>query len=96
MVPTADVKNLSLCAGTAQLFPTDIVPAVLWTLPTTDHHLGCCHGGNTWFSIFHTALRRSASTWVSWQLMQGKSQPLVIPVYKAVSQIYKSQNNENN
>lgn len=74
---------------TAELFPIDTVPAVLWTLPSTDRHLGCCHGENAVFSVFHTTLWKSASTWASWQLMQGKSQPLVMLVYQAVSQIYK-------
>lgn len=76
-------------AVTTELFPIDTVPAVLWTLPSTDRHLGCCHGENTLFSISHTTLWKSASTWVSWQLMQGKSRPLVMLVYEAVSQIYK-------
>lgn len=64
-----------VCAVTTALFPIDTVPAVLWTLPSTDCHLGCCNGGNTVLSVFHTTLWKSASTWVSWQLMQGKRQP---------------------
>lgn len=69
----SDSWRVCVCAVTTALFPIDTVPAVLWTLPSTDRHLGCCHGENTVFSIFHTTLWKSASSWASWQLMQGKS-----------------------
>lgn len=82
----SDSWCVCVCAVTTELFPIDTVPAVLWTLPSTDRHLGCCHGENTVFSIFHTALWKSASTCrVSWQLMQRESRPLVMLVYEALS-----------